>query len=60
MKIFEMIGKYHYDQVANNPSYRKALDPTVPAWGESEVNKFKEFLKNLDDMNEDNNKGTND
>ena len=54
MKIFEMIGKYHYQQVAENKHYRKAYDPSNN-WTEEDSSKFQQFLKNLEDMNEDKN-----
>jgi len=58
MKIFELVGKYHYGQVVSNKRYRDAVNPNPDV--DIDVEKFKEFLKRLDDMNEDKNKGNND
>lgn len=51
MKIYELVAKYHYSQVINNPKYREALAPGQ----ELDIEEFKKFLQRLEDMKEDNN-----
>lgn len=54
--IFDLVGSYHYKQVANNPRYREAIAPMSKNWTEEDRDKFLQFLKNLEDMSEENNK----
>jgi hypothetical protein len=50
--VFDLVGSYHYKQVANNEKYRECFSQKGQ---EFDRDKFLQFLKNLEDMSEDNN-----
>lgn len=52
--IFDLVGKVHYDTLITNSHYREAFDPNSKTWTQEEIEKFKAYLKKID------NKGTND
>lgn len=52
--VFDMVGSYHYKQVANNERYRECF--SEQKWTEEDRDKFLQYLQNLELMNEENNK----